>query len=395
VHSGLRVVTGALTVTFTAHETTDRLVFRLWANGPRYARSGAHLSVSRVREAGRTLTVSRPNATTLVVARPVAAGSTVVASMDWRLALPRETGLRLKGGGRSLRLGSFFPILAWDGSGWALDPPTRLPSGEAWTTPTADFDVHVTAPSGLRVLATGRRARPGEWRAQAVRDSTLAFARFTTLTGTAHVPAPVRVTVGVEASPGATKPRVFLRGAVASLERYSKLYGPYPWPTYTMAAMADLTGLTGGLEYPNLVYQPTTSENVAHETAHQWFYSLVGDDQARDPWLDEGLTTWAEAAVNGAPPFPDETVPPEVANRIGEPMSFWDGLDARRYFLGVYLQTYRALLGLGRRAQVDCALRSYVAANAYRTARPPDLLDAFEPFFPNAQAALEAYGARF
>jgi aminopeptidase N len=32
---------------------------------------------------------------------------------------------------------------------------------------------------------------------------------------------------------------------------------------------------------------------VAHEVGHQWFYSLVGDDQLDDPWLDESLTQFA------------------------------------------------------------------------------------------------------
>jgi hypothetical protein len=205
----------------------------------------------------------------------------------------------------------------------------------------------------------------------------------------------VRVIVGVEAARFATPARVFLRRAILSLERYSALYGPYPWRTYTVAAMADLTGLTGALEYPTLVYQPSTGENVPHETAHQWFYSLVGNDEARDPWLDEGLATWAEAGVNGAPPFPDAIIPPEVTNKIGEPMSFWDQFDARRYFLGAYLQTYRALLSLGPRSQVDCALHLYVLHNAYRIARPRDLLEALRTFFPDAKQKLEAYGAHF
>src|SRR5438876_10689189 len=114
----LRAVVGALTVTFTVPpgHGTDRLVFRLWPNGPRYAEAGAHLSVSRVREGSRTLPVSYPDPTTLAVARPVDAGEQVAVSMDWRLVLPRETGLRIKGGGRSVRLGSFFPLLAWDGN---------------------------------------------------------------------------------------------------------------------------------------------------------------------------------------------------------------------------------------------------------------------------------------
>ena len=37
---------------------------------------------------------------------------------------------------------------------------------------------------------------------------------------------------------------------------------------------------------------------VHHETAHQWFYSLVGNDQALDPWLDEALATWAQAVFD-------------------------------------------------------------------------------------------------
>ena len=159
--------------------------------------------------------------------------------------------------------------------------------------------------------------------------------------------------------------------------------------------MADLTGLTGGLEYPTLVYQPATSDNLPHETAHQWFYSLIGNDQARDPWLDEGLATWAEAAINGAPPFPNAPIPPDVANKIGEPMSFWDHFDEQRYFLGVYLQTYRALLSLGPRSQIDCALHLYVLHNAYQIARPDDLLNVLETSFPNTKQTLTNYGAHF
>jgi hypothetical protein len=159
--------------------------------------------------------------------------------------------------------------------------------------------------------------------------------------------------------------------------------------------MADLSGLTGGLEYPTLVYQPATSENVPHETAHQWFYSLVGNDQARNPWLDEGLATWAEAAITGAPPYANAVIPPEAADRIGEPMSFWDRLGDEDYFLGAYLQTYNVLQRLGPRPAVDCALRLYVKRNAYRIAQPRDLLAALEAFFPMARKVLTAAGGRF
>jgi aminopeptidase N len=41
---------------------------------------------------------------------------------------------------------------------------------------------------------------------------------------------------------------------------------------------------------PTRIYMEST---VAHEVAHQWFYSLVGDDQLDDPWLDESLAQFA------------------------------------------------------------------------------------------------------
>jgi hypothetical protein len=99
--------------------------------------------------------------------------------------------------------------------------------------------------------------------------------------------------------------------------------------------------------------------------------------------------------VNGAPPFPDATIPPEAANRIGQPMSFWDRLGEQRYFLGTYLQSYRALLSLGPRSEVDCALRRYVRDQSYRVAQPQDLLLALQAFFPDAERRLQDFGATF
>ena len=109
---------------------------------------------------GRAVTASRPNATTLVVKRELAAGERVTVSMSWKLRLPRGDGFQLKGGG-SARLVSFFPILAWDGKGWALDPPLRKLDSIWPTSPTADFEVSIVTPRGLQVLATGREVRPG------------------------------------------------------------------------------------------------------------------------------------------------------------------------------------------------------------------------------------------
>ena len=36
---------------------------------------------------------------------------------------------------------------------------------------------------------------------------------------------------------------------------------------------------------------------VAHEVAHQWWYSLVGNDQIDEPWLDEAFAQFTTALV--------------------------------------------------------------------------------------------------
>src|SRR4029078_2122285 len=72
VHRGLKLVTGALTVNFRAplDHGTDRLVFRLWPNGPRYATVGARLAVSRVR-AGKGTSVPWPGPRASALSAPL------------------------------------------------------------------------------------------------------------------------------------------------------------------------------------------------------------------------------------------------------------------------------------------------------------------------------------
>ena len=71
----LRHVAGSETVSFTPDLATDRLVFRLWPNAEPYAKWGARLTVGRVAVGGQALPVLRPDPTTLIVGRTLAAGA--------------------------------------------------------------------------------------------------------------------------------------------------------------------------------------------------------------------------------------------------------------------------------------------------------------------------------
>ncbi len=205
-------------------------------------------------------------------------------------------------------------------------------------------------------------------------------------------PQAVQVSVGVHRGI-VDSPTTYLDRVVASLEDFGRRFGAYPWPTFTLAITPELGG---GIEYPTHVMQgPGTLGVTSHEVGHQWFYGLVGNDQGRDPWLDEGLASWAEARFEGRlERFKARTIPPAAKNKVGEPMTYWAGDLRQVYTEGVYIQGAQALAALGDPELVDCALRVFVAVNAYRIARQPDLVKAASAVFPNAAATLAAYGVK-
>ena len=94
-----------------------------------------------------------------------------------------------------------------------------------------------------------------------------------------------------------------LKVTAEALELFSSLYGAYPHKTLNVVEADFLDGM----EYDGMyflsngfynLYQGNPGEYLvaiaAHETAHQWFYAQVGNDQANEPWLDEALCTYQE-----------------------------------------------------------------------------------------------------
>ncbi len=387
------VVRGRMQVAFTPDLATDRLVFRLWPNGGSLAREGAHLSVGAVTVNGRRGDSHLSDPTTLVVPRPVAAGETVTLAMVFTLRLPQRARDRISQHGDELRLGSFYPILPWQpGIGWALEPPSAIPS-ETSTSPVADYDVTVHAPAGLQVVASGSQVDTAHWQARAVRDFALAAGHLHLVRRVVDAPAHVDVTVAI-AQGVLVDQQQAADDAAYALQHLAKLYGPYPWPSFTVVYGSNLAG--EGIEYPTLVFQGPDVRRLitAHEAAHQWFYSLVGNNQARDPWLDESLASWAGAETSDDMAiFATAPIPDSAGGHLAAPMTYW-AHHPSGYAAGVYAQGVQALQALGAQPRVACALRRYVARNAYRIATDAAALRAFSSIFPHARDDLAPYGVR-
>ncbi len=94
-----------------------------------------------------------------------------------------------------------------------------------------------------------------------------------------------------------------LNVSVRALQLFSQIYGEYPHKSLS-AVQGDFND---GMEYSGFYFQSHgfyntydgTAKNYltfvsAHETAHQWFFESVANDQANEPWLDEMLATYSE-----------------------------------------------------------------------------------------------------
>jgi hypothetical protein len=396
---------GSERVVFTPDRTITEVVFRLWPNGPESP--GARLDVYRASLPMRTEsaggTAERPTLLALALPKPSPAGRPVTVDLDFVLTLPKAGVDRWGLTGRTAWWSSGHPLLAWvRGAGWATEPAVGL-LGETATSEVADYDVTVTAPGKWTVLGNGvmdepqpngLRTRRWHFRNPRARDVAVVVGPFAVRRSRVGG-VPLTVAVSEELATGTEAEAVFgpvTANAVESLQAYVRRFGPFPFPALTVVAL-DPIG-SAGVEYPGLVLVGSKRYDVVvpHEVAHQWFYGLVGNDQARDPWLDESFATYAEALFNDDADHYLDTL--GSGGRVGEPMAYWDG-HRRDYGRVVYAKGAAALLTARQEAGAslfDALVRCYVNEHAYRVATPADLADALSAA-PRAIAVLREAGA--
>jgi aminopeptidase N len=136
------------------------------------------------------------------------------------------------------------------------------------------------------------------------------------------------------------------------------------------------------MEYPDLVLAPPVASTIAHEVAHQWWYSLVGDDEWREPWLDEAFAEYSAARLP-ARAFPNRLGDCRFRRRAPLPvvatMGQVDHARGRGYARSVYVAGACALRGLAKRLgsrRMNALLRGVVARHRYGVLTGEELLAA-------------------
>jgi hypothetical protein len=270
--------------------------------------------------------------------RPLPPGARQVLEIGWSFPFgpnSNRMGIELIDGSYVYEVAQWYPRLAVydDVRGWNTDQ--YLGQGEFYLE-YGSFDVSLTVPANMLVAATGTLQNPAQvltatqrarlararasdttivirgkdeirdpasrpvapsgsltWRftADSVRDFAWAAARHfvwdaaragdgKTLAMSFYPPS---------AEPTWNQSTQYIRFAI---ENYSSWY-PYPYPV-----AINVNGIEGGMEYPMIVFCHNRTDAQAlfsvtdHEIGHTWYPMIVGNNERRYAWMDEGFNTF-------------------------------------------------------------------------------------------------------
>jgi hypothetical protein len=225
-------------------------------------------------------------------------GKRVNVSMDYVVQLAKIRH-RLGYTDRVVNLGNFYPVPSvFENGSFNLHPYSA--NGDPFYNELFNFDVQLTVDKGLVVAAGGTlksekisgSTKTVTFQSKAIRDFAAVLSReFKSVT---------RFWGKVAVSYfylDCTNPSARLTTAVDSLETFSRAFVKYP---YRELVVVQTDFLHGGMEFGTLVYISSDITDaveqdhvIIHEIAHQWWYGIIGNNQIRTAWIDEGLAEYS------------------------------------------------------------------------------------------------------
>lgn len=184
-----------------------------------------------------------------------------------------------------------------------------------------------------------------------------------------------------------------------SVERFSQRWFTYPYPTAW-----SIAGGSTGMEYPGMAFDGIPDKGkelfwiTAHEIGHTWYPMIVGSNERRNAWMDEGFNTFidtfesddfkngvfgpkrdSEYAPSGGNPV-DEILP-LLADKDAPPIMSYPDVMGEKYRHSV--SYFKTALGLRLLRDVilgadrfDPAFRKYTADWAFKHPSPSDFFRA-------------------
>ncbi len=292
---------------------------------------------------------------TIQLDKPLPTAGSLSIAIEYNVAPKLEGGI-LGYTAKRINFSDWYPFIPpYDAeSGWIIHQPAEV--GEYLVYDDADFDLtlNLVDPAGL-VIAASAEVAPVEldqFRVVQNDSRNITFSVSDQYSVVRNTTGGITVK-GYVFKGDETAGQASVDYTASAIQLYSELFGvPYPHQTMTLVE----SDFPDGMEYDGLYYlsdfyfknydgsfQNYLALLSVHETAHQWWFGIVGNDQALEPWLDESVATYSEYLYI-------EHYYPELTNwwwdyrvatykpsgRVN--LTIYDQSDLRVYINAVYLQ---------------------------------------------------------
>ena len=418
-----------------------------WANGG--FTNGYEISNLQIESAGvyasATNTVTNDTRMQVWLKNPLAKGASVRLKMNYKFIIPEYGTDRM--GRLNTEKGMIYEVAQWfprvavydDVQGWNTLP--YLGAGEFYLE-YGDIEFSVTAPANLIVVGSGELLNTKDcytaeqqkrWEAAAKSNTTVAIRAANEVGQASSRPAVAELTwrfkitntrdaawaaskafiidaakidlpsgkkcMAISAYPqesvgknGWQRSTEMVKG---SIEHYSKKWFEFPYPAAT-----NVAGIVGGMEYPGIVFCSSKSMGeelwgvTDHEFGHTWFPMIVGSNERKYAWMDEGFNTFindlSTAAFNKGefkPSFfPDPSAPFMVRMTFGEKMDGLyntpDVIQQNNLGITAYLKPAQMLHALREQVlgeeRFDRAFQEYIRRWAFKHPTPWDFFHTME-----------------
>ena len=245
---------------------------------------------------------------------PVAPGETVEVEMEWSSRVPRTFA-------RTGTIGDYFFLAHWfpkigvlEADGWNCH---QFHAATEFYADYGVYDVRLTVPAGWVVGATGTEQSvsdngDGTATHRYYQADVHDFAWTTSPDFVEHrqrfehpgLPG-VDMRLLMQPEHAGQEERHF-EATRQTLRYYGEWFGAYPYEQVTIIDPA-WQSRSGGMEYPTFFTAGTRwlapanvsspEEVTVHEAGHQFWHTVVGNNEFEHAWIDEGLNTFATARV--------------------------------------------------------------------------------------------------
>jgi hypothetical protein len=317
----LSVIEGSLTVDYyTNVYSTMSIPFHLYPSGMLYENRQGNIDILNVINTDSAanlsfIVLSDQQLMWVNLTSPLEPDQTVSLHITFKTTLPdgqdRANSFGLDSNqSRIYTCTAFYPVpCVYDEyDGWNTDPYIEI--GDPFYFDMAYYDLVVEVPVGMSVAATGEllsstidgvttvyHYKPNH----PVREMVFSASRYFQMES--KIVDGVNVTCFYLQVDDWLWNKNALDAGIQSFILFNDSFGSYPYSTYNIV---EAYGFYGGMEYPCQVLISESldrqhSDNpefwfeliIVHETAHQWWCQLVGNDQIDYGHLDEGLVSWS------------------------------------------------------------------------------------------------------